>query len=66
MYLIAITKWKKKLVYLISLLIISTLLISLIPKILGQDTVKTDGSVKEEDILSQPIKVQSQPNMEKK
>ncbi|MFZ5943435.1 MAG: hypothetical protein ACOYVD_04955 [Bacillota bacterium] len=60
MYLIAITNWKRKLVYLSALLLIVILLISIIPNLLQTDSVNTDSEPSEDDILNQPIKVQGQ------
>jgi len=64
MYVIAITHWKRKLIYLISLLIIVSLIAIIVPQILGINTVQTDSQPGEEEILTQPIKVQSTPNID--
>jgi len=63
MYLVAITNWKRKLIYLIALLLIITLVATIIPQILGFNAVNTDSESKE-DTLTQPIKVQSTPENE--
>ena len=63
MYLVAITNWKRKLIYLVAFLLIITLVATIVPQILGFNTVNTDSQSKEET-LTQPIKVQSTPGNE--
>jgi len=61
MYLIAIKKWKRKLIYLISIIVLITLVLTLVPFLQANNLIKTNSSQEDEDILSQPIKVQSEP-----
>ncbi|KJS82733.1 MAG: hypothetical protein JM58_14220 [Peptococcaceae bacterium BICA1-8] len=63
MYLVAITNWKRKLIYLVAFLLIITLVATIVPQILGFNTVNTDSQINEEN-LTQPIKVQSTPENE--
>jgi len=47
-----------------ALLLIITVVAIILPQVLGFNTVQTDGQAKDEEILTQPIKVQSTPNID--
>jgi hypothetical protein len=62
MYFIAITNWRKKLVYFFAFLIIIASVFFIVPQMLGLNTTSTNSEPQEEEILSQPIKVHSVPD----
>lgn len=61
MYFIAITNWKRKIIYLFALLLIVSLVSFIVPQMLGLNTTPTEGQPQEEEMLTQPIKVQGSP-----
>lgn len=63
MYFITITNWRRKLIYVISLILIIALVAFIVPLILGFNTTQTESQVKDDEILTQPIKVQSTPKL---
>lgn len=63
MYFITITNWRRKLIYVISLILIIALVAFIVPLILGFNTAQTESQVKDDEILTQPIKVQSTPKL---
>ncbi|NLT96524.1 MAG: hypothetical protein GXW85_13530 [Clostridia bacterium] len=58
MYIIAITNWKRKIIYFVALLLIIALVAFIVPQMLGINTTATDSEPQEEEMLTQPIKVQ--------
>lgn len=64
MYLIAISNWKRKLIYLMAMLIIIALVAVIVPQMLGFNATQTDSQPEDEEILTQPIKVQITPDMD--
>jgi len=58
MFLVTITNWKKKFVFLAAFLLLLILVITLIPFFNTNNIVNTDSTPKDEDILNPPIKVQ--------
>lgn len=61
MFIITVANWKRKLVFFFALLLIITLLFTIIPNILERNTATTNSEPNEDEILSQPIKVQVEP-----
>lgn len=62
MYIIAISNWKRKVIYLIAFLLIITLVSIIVPQMLGFNVTQTDSQMEDEEMLTQPIKVQSIPD----
>ncbi|NLW24289.1 MAG: hypothetical protein GXY91_03450 [Clostridia bacterium] len=63
MFFIAVTNWKRKVFFLFAVLIVLTLVLSLFP-LLTDSPVNSNIQSEDEDILSQPIKVQGEPLFE--
>ncbi|MGI6226376.1 MAG: hypothetical protein ACOYJ1_08995 [Peptococcales bacterium] len=63
MYFIAITNWKRKIIYLVAVLLIIALVGIIVPQILSFNTVETDSQINDDEVLTQPLKVQGSPDL---